>query len=104
MPNNIDKLAFYSPSSKYKVISNTNVNKLLAKTLVDLGIDTITIHGSRHTHASILLYKKVSVNYVSERLGHKNVETTWTTYSHILKEMRAQDEKQTPKILDSMIG
>src|SRR5690606_29647754 len=68
MPTNIHQLVFYSPTSKYKVISNTNANKLLKKTLSNLGIEPITIHGLRHTHASVLLYKNISIHYVSERL------------------------------------
>lgn len=42
------------------------------------------------------------MNYVSERLDHKDVETTWKTYSHILDEMREQDEQETVAIFESM--
>ncbi|MFJ8101105.1 MULTISPECIES: tyrosine-type recombinase/integrase [unclassified Lysinibacillus] len=48
----------------------------MKKILVDLGIEPITIHGLRHTHACVLLYKKISIYYVCERLGHKDIETT----------------------------
>lgn len=102
-PSNIHELVFYSPASKYHVISNTNANKLLRKVLRELGIDTITMHGLRHTHASVLLYQKVSMNYVSERLGHKDVETTWKTYAHILNEMRTEDEQETVSIFERML-
>ncbi|GKV69815.1 integrase [Sporosarcina sp. NCCP-2716] len=102
LPTNIHQLVFFSQASKYKVISNANANKLLGKTLTDLGIKKVNMHGLRHTHASVLLYQKVSMNYVSERLGHKDVETTWKTYSHILEEMREQDEQATVSIFESM--
>lgn len=49
-PTNINQLVFYSPSSKYKVISNTTVNKLLKNLLGELKIHSITVHGLRHTH------------------------------------------------------
>lgn len=55
--DNVYNLVFYSPASKYKVISNSNANKLLKKVLTDLKINPITMHDLRHTHASILLYK-----------------------------------------------
>src|SRR5699024_3522410 len=55
-PTNINQLVFYSPISKYKVISNANVNNLLKKLLLNLGVSTITVHGLRHTHGSVLLY------------------------------------------------
>lgn len=101
-PTNIHRLVFFSSTSKYKVITNANVNKLLGKTLDFLEIDRINLHGLRHTHASVLLYQKVSMNYVSERLGHQDVKTTWETYSHILDEMRVEDENETVAILEKM--
>lgn len=102
-PTNINQLVFFSPQSRYKVISNSGANKSLKVLLEGLGIDPITMHGLRHTHASVLLYQKVSMNYVSERLGHKDVETTWKTYSHILNEMRTEDEEKTTSIFENMI-
>ncbi len=101
-PENIHKLVFYSPISKYKVVSNAAANKLLQKVLKDLKLKSITLHGLRHTHASILLYQKVSIYYVSERLGHGNPEITHNTYAHIVKELREQDEKKTSEIFNQM--
>ena len=104
LPNNLNQLVFYSQESKYKVISNTNANKLLKKMLIELGIDPITMHGLRHTHASVLLYKKVSIHYISERLGHSDIDTTLKTSSHVLKELREVDEKVTMDIFEKMVG
>ncbi|MFH6685190.1 tyrosine-type recombinase/integrase [Bacillus amyloliquefaciens] len=101
-PNNIHGLVFYSASSKYKVISNTNVNKLLRKVLTELSITPITVHGLRHTHASVLLYRKVSIYYVSARLGHSDIETTSSTYAHLIKELRERDENETVNIFEEM--
>lgn len=101
-PTNIHDLVFYSPESKYKVISNNNANKLLKKLLLELNIEPITLHGLRHTHASVLLYKKASIHYVSERLGHSDIETTLKEYTHVLKEIRLQDEQVTVQTFESM--
>lgn len=101
-PTNIHELVFYSPGSKYKVVSNTNANKLLKKLLLELKIDPITIHGLRHTHASVLLYRKASIHYVSERLGHSDIETTLKEYTHVLKELRLQDEQLTMQVFEDM--
>lgn len=98
------RLVFYSAGSKYKVISNTNANKLLRKKLIDLGIKPITIHGLRHTHACVMLYKKVSIYYVSERLGHKDIQTTLKDYSHVTKELRSEDAKVTTAIFGNMLS
>lgn len=102
-PNNIHNLVFFSPSSKYKVISNGYANKILVKLLNELNIDPISIHGLRHTHASVLLYQKVSIYYVSERLGHGDIETTMSYYAHVIKELRKRDEKSTTRTFENMI-
>lgn len=102
-PTNIHQLVFYSPSSKYRVISNTNGNKLFRSVLEGLEIPVISVHGLRHTHASILLYKRRSIYYVSERLGHKDIETTLKVYAHVLKELREEDEKGAAQDFESMI-
>ncbi len=102
-PNNIHKLVFYNPSSKYKVYSNTGVNKALKNLLRNLTITpTISIHGMRHTHASVLLYKDISVDYVSKRLGHADIETTLKVYSHLIKERRIKDINNTKKLFEAM--
>lgn len=100
-PDNIYRLVFYSPKSKYKVISNGTANKALRKVLKDLNIEPITMHGLRHTHASILLYKEIDPQYVAERMGH-DIETLYQIYAHILKELRQRDERKTADIFYEM--
>jgi integrase len=102
LPQNPYRLVFYSQASKYKVISNTNANKLLRSTLDDLGIDPITVHGLRHTHASVLLYQEVTAPFVSKRLGHKDTETTYKKYAHLLDEMHEEEESKTIDIFEKM--
>lgn len=102
-PMNIHQLVFYSPESKYKVISNTNANKLLKNLLIKLDIEPKTIHGLRHTHASVLLYQKASISYVSERLGHSDIETTLKQYTHVLRELRLEEEELAMNTFESMI-
>lgn len=93
MPDNIHRLVFFSPSSKYKVLSNNAINKSLKKVLEDLKIKkNITAHSLRHTHASALIYKKASIIYVSERLGHTSPDITYKRYAHVMKELRTEDE------------
>lgn len=102
VPDNINQLVFFSSQSKYQVLSNGAVNKALEALLTKLNIDPISVHGLRHTHASILLYKKVSIYYVSERLGHSDIDTTLSHYAHIVKELREQDEKSTVDIFQEL--
>ncbi|TWN41597.1 hypothetical protein CHCC20488_0162 [Bacillus paralicheniformis] len=50
----------------------------------------------------MLLYRKVSIYYVSERLGHADIETTSNTYVHLIKELRERDETETVNIFENM--
>ncbi len=56
-----------------------------------LQISTISVHGLRHTHASILLFAGVSIGSVARRLGHASMTTTQKTYLHIIQELENQD-------------
>lgn len=104
-PDNVYRLVFFSQSSKYHVLSNGHMNKLLKSLLCELDIEqSITVHGLRHSHASILLYQGVSIYYVSERLGHSDIETTNNHYAHIVKELRERDAEQTTKLFEDMAG
>lgn len=44
----------------------------------------VTVHGLRHTHASLLLKHGVPIQYVSQRLGHENIAITYRFYAHFL--------------------
>ena len=46
----------------------------------------ITLHGFRHTHASLLFESGASIKEVQERLGHKDVKTTMNIYAHVTPE------------------
>ena len=48
----------------------------------------ITIHGFRHTHASLLFEAGASIKDVQVRLGHNDIQTTMNIYTHITKTSR----------------
>ena len=58
------------------------------KTKKDLKI--ITIHGFRHTHASLLYLSGINLKEAQERLGHSNVKTTLNVYTHLSDKQREQ--------------
>lgn len=96
-------LLFYSPLSNAKVVGNRSCNMRLKNHCQKLGINEITVHGLRHTHASILIYKGVSIYYVSERLGHSTIQTTISTYTHLLKELKEKEVDQTLQTIEQMV-
>ncbi|MDT3843380.1 MAG: site-specific integrase [Bacillota bacterium] len=72
-------------------VYNSTVNSILAKHCRNVNVPVISVHGLRHTHASILLFANVSVASVSRRLGHSNITTTQKTYLHIIQELENRD-------------
>ena len=72
-------------------IYNSTVNNILARHCKEVEIPIISIHGLRHTHASLLLFAGVSIASVARRLGHSNMTTTQKTYLHIIQELESKD-------------
>lgn len=72
-------------------VYNSTINNVLDRYCRRADIPVISIHGLRHTHASLLLYEGVSVASVAKRLGHANTVTTQQTYLHIIKELENKD-------------
>lgn len=72
-------------------IYNSTVNNVLYRLCQKSNVPSITIHGLRHTHASILLFAGVSIASVARRLGHSSMTTTQKTYLHIIQELENQD-------------
>lgn len=72
-------------------IYNSTVNDVLTRHCKACGISVISIHGLRHTHASLLLFAGVSIASVARRLGHASMTTTQKTYLHIIQELENKD-------------
>jgi integrase len=73
------------------VVFNSTVNDILRRKCNNAGVPVISIHGLRHTHASLLLFAGVSIASVARRLGHASMTTTQKTYLHIIHELENQD-------------
>jgi integrase len=72
-------------------VFNSTVNDILRRNCIKAKIPVISIHGLRHTHASLLLFAGVSIASVARRLGHASISTTQKTYLHIIRELENQD-------------
>ena len=83
-------------------IYNSTINDLLARHCKRVEIPVISIHGLRHTHASLLLYAGVSVASVAHRLGHASMTTTQKTYLHIIQELENTDIDKIMRALTSL--
>lgn len=72
-------------------VYNSTINDILEKHCKNVEIPVISVHGLRHTHASILLFAGVSIASVAHRLGHSSMTTTQKTYLHIIQELENTD-------------
>jgi integrase len=83
-------------------IFNSTVNNRLQVLCKNAEIPSISIHGLRHTHASLLLFADVSIATVARRLGHSSMSTTQETYLHIIHELENQDNDKIMRHLSTI--
>ncbi|NPD84557.1 site-specific integrase [Lentimicrobium sp. L6] len=62
----------------FKTVNNTvlNVNRRLKKACNDIGIQRVMTYHARHTYATTLMNKGISIAFISSSLGHANIATT----------------------------
>lgn len=79
----------------------------LQKTKKEL-LPHITVHGFRHTHASILFEAASNIKdvhaiikEVQARLGHKDIKTTMNIYTHVTRGVKEQTGNLFQKFLES---
>lgn len=60
----------------------------------------ITLHGLRHTHATLSLAAGVPLHVVSRRLGHANEASTARQYAHVLPQQGAEAAARFAALVD----
>lgn len=48
----------------------------------------INSHIFRHTHVALLIERNIPIKVISERLGHSDINTTLSIYTHVTKNMK----------------
>lgn len=72
-------------------VYNSTLNGVLSRRCSQAEVPIISVHGLRHTHASLLLFAGVSIASVARRLGHSSMNTTQKIYLHIIQELENKD-------------
>lgn len=65
-----------------KMMSFSTLQRLLDKYLDMVDLPKITLHGFRHSHATMLAEISSDIKAISMRMGHESVEITLNTYIH----------------------
>lgn len=81
---------------------NSTINGFLKRLCMNSNLPLISVHGLRHTHASLLLFSGVSIASVARRLGHASITTTQRTYLHIINELENKDIDQVMRLLSGL--
>ncbi|MEK5481021.1 site-specific integrase [Viridibacillus sp. FSL R5-0888] len=89
-------LGFNTMKSGQLVFSNetndflqpTKTRKWIVQVQTKYNLDTITTHGLRHTHCSLLFEAGASIKEVQDRLGHSDVQTTMNIYAHVTEKAK----------------
>ena len=77
-----------------------NFIRYFKRFIADHKLKSITPHGLRHTHASLLFSAGVEPKNISDRLGHSTVQITLDLYTHITEEQRTDTVE---KLLEFMV-
>lgn len=86
-----NKYCKIKPDNQQLIFTNTHNHYLINYTpkewmdqiLKRVDIPRITIHGLRHTHASLLYASGVDIKEAQLRLGHSDLNTTMQIYTHV---------------------
>lgn len=79
-----------------KPLAPTTINRYKIKACKKSNLIPIKLHEFRHSHATMLVEKRLMIKEVSRRLGHSNTNITLNTYTHTNK----MQEKKVIKTLN----
>ncbi len=74
-------------------ISNSAVNKYLKRCCNEAGIPTITSHGFRHTKTDTLVLAGNDIVYISNQIGHADINTTVKIYNKLNNDIKEKNKK-----------
>ncbi|MEE6692809.1 tyrosine-type recombinase/integrase [Lactiplantibacillus plantarum] len=87
-------------NNKNEYLSPSRLRTWLVHIIKKYHLKYITVHGFRHTHASILFEAGASLKQVQERLGHSDIKTTMNVYAHVSKHAKKDTVDKFMKYLD----
>ena len=82
------QLVFSNESNEF--LQPTKLRKWIIQVQTKYNLSTITTHGLRHTHCSLLFEAGASLKEVQVRLGHSDVKTTMDIYTHVTQKAKEE--------------
>lgn len=93
---------YFILSSRNLPIQQSKITYMFRLLCEEAKVPNITVHGLRHTHATFLIEAGANIKYVSNRLGHKNINITLDVYSDVLKEEEKETADMMGKLIDNL--
>lgn len=81
--NTLQKNQLVFSNTKNSFIQPTKTNDWLKSIISKSDLPSITTHGFRHTHCSLLFEAGAKIKEVQDRLRHSDVKTTMDIYAHV---------------------
>ncbi|MDB6353636.1 site-specific integrase [Trichococcus sp. K1Tr] len=79
---------------KNEYMQHATVTNRINKIIKKHDLKTITVHGLRHTHCSLLFEAGLPIQEVKERLGHSDIKTTMNIYTHVTKKAKEKSAEK----------
>lgn len=92
-------IVFSGSSGEY--LDKSHFRVTLKEFLKRHDLPIITVHGLRHTHASLLFEAGIEPKTISDRLGHSNIQTTLDMYTHLNDRQRSDVADRLLKFLEA---
>lgn len=67
---------------------------------IGMALEYFCYHALRHTHGTMLATAGFDYKYITERMGHKDIQTTFNIYVHSSQSMRDKERKGLNKLYD----
>lgn len=97
LPSGEHDWIFLNPAGR--PLNPDSLSQLFDRIVRATDLPRISIHGLRHTHASLLVAAGTPIKVVSERLGHAHPGFTMATYQHLLPGMSAAAATQFAELV-----
>lgn len=92
------KIMFTNTKGNY--IRLTHPIKRLHAIIKKNDLKSITLHGLRHTHTTLLVKSGVPIDEIMDRLGHEDIQTTIGIYNHISNDNKKRATNKVINFLD----
>lgn len=89
---------------RYNKISIRSIQDMMSNIYKKLGYNSLTVHSLRHTFAVRCLKAGMKLHYLSQILGHKNINTTYIYVQMFPKDLQDEVINKFPFPFEKLIG